>query len=267
VTKVVMRYTLATPVLIALMTTSSAGSDDAVIREERVVEVSGKAELWRLEWEHPPISICGPRGVEFITCPCQGFEFGEQGELDLIRLRSEREVDRLHLTALFETELGDGAALRRYPTVESDMGIEDVSEATERLWEAIRARAPVRALEVGDFNHDGWATEFVLQIGTLPCGRRLSVLVGVSPDRPALHPFASAEHPQRPLVLYFDHWQRLRTAKKSFRVVEWTCGDHGSEVQNDLVLSVDRKGVHATRETFSCVPGAEHGPLLSREIL
>jgi hypothetical protein len=131
----------------------------------------------------------------------------------------------------------------------------------------VMKRAPLSVVEIGDFNRDGWATEFVLQVGAIPCGKRASVLVGLSPPRPSLHVFSSAEHPERPLILYVHQWEKLRTAKAALRVVSWTCGDHGSEVQNEIVLTIDAKGIHAVRETFSCVDDAEHGPLIARENL
>src|SRR5258706_785750 len=79
-------------------------NDAPVVREERTAEVNGVSEVWRLEWLHPPGLICAPDDPVWFTCPCHGFEFGEEGELDLVRLRSSREVERLHLTPLFRTD-------------------------------------------------------------------------------------------------------------------------------------------------------------------
>ena len=113
-------------------------------------------------------------------------------------------------------------------------------------------RKPVRILKLADFNHDGWATEFVLQVRNEPCGKRQSVLVGVSPGRSKLHAFGSADHPDRPLILEAEAWQQLRGAKGTIRFVERPCGDRGSAVRSELLLGADASGIHAVRETYAC---------------
>jgi hypothetical protein len=137
--------------------------------------------------------VCAPPDdANWFTCPCQGFEFGEQGELDLVRLRASNEVDRLPLIPLFrgaepppEAAEENHAALRRWPVLESDLESWMEAErrkdpaALEAFEEALPKRKPLDVLDVGDFNRDGLAAEFVLQIGALPCGKRQSVLVGI----------------------------------------------------------------------------------------
>ena len=262
------RIAFFTAVCVAMLAPSAAQpGDESVIREERAVQVAGASEIWRLEWRRPPRPVCAADDPLWYTCPCMGFEFGEAGQLDLVRLRADREIDRLPLTPLFAHRNGDlgafpvgPAALRRFPVLDSDREQLDP--------DSVSKRAPVRVLDLHDFNRDGWATEFVLQIGTLPCGKRESVVVGVGPGQRTLHAFASADHPEKPLVLYANHWESLRTANGSVRLVAWECGDHGSEAREEIVLTVDAKGIRAARETFSCgVAGTHHGPLLSHENL
>lgn len=242
-----------------------------VVREERVVPVDGAAETWRLEWRRPPSPVCEPDDPDWFICPCHGFAFGEQGELDLVRLQSSKEVERLPLTPFFDTEVTvrNQASLRRWPVLESDIERYVDPDDLPAFRDAVVQRTPVTVLEVTDFDRDGLAAEFVLQIGTLPCGKRLSVLVGVSRDRPRLHVFGSAAHPDEPLVLYESHWERFRTASGPLRLETWPCGDHGSEVHEELVLERGASGIHATRETYSCdaPPGEVHGELLSRKVL
>jgi hypothetical protein len=116
----------------------------------------------------------------------------------------------------------------------------------------VEQRQPVSVLDLGDYDHDGWATEFVLHVGNMPCGKQLSVLVGISKARRKLHAFGTAEHSDRPLVLYTDHWTKLLAAQGPIRFVMWTCGDHGSERQNETEVRVDARGLHATEDTFDC---------------
>jgi hypothetical protein len=87
-----------------------------VVHEERQVRIGGHTELWRLEWEKPPLPACEAGDPMWFTCPCAGFAFGERGLLDLVRLRDSKEVERLPLTPLFAEEIvtyGAVAILRR----------------------------------------------------------------------------------------------------------------------------------------------------------
>lgn len=248
------------------------------VRERRVVAVNGKSEVWELQWVSSPLLTCPPDDPGWFTCPCEGFAFGESGYLDLVRIQDSKEIDRLHLTPLFadqETPAWETkkAVLQRWLIVEkTDFEAWDKADLSgvdqlAKFKQQVMRRKPVSILDVSDFNQDGWATEFVLQVGVLPCGKRQSILVGVSPERPQLHAFGTAEHPDTPLVLYVDHWAKLRTARRPVRVVSWTCGDHGSEEQTERTLAVDRAGIHVVKETFSCEGGREHGERLSREVL
>jgi hypothetical protein len=226
----------------------------------------------------PPVPICPPDDPGWFTCPCEGFAFGESGDLDLVRVQRGKKVDRLQLTPLFadqETPAWESkkAVLQRWPVIEkTDLENWDKADSAGAIQlaefkEAVMRRNAVPVLGVADFNQDGWATEFVLQVGVLPCGKRQSVLVGLSPGRPQLHVFGTAEHPDTPLVLSPNHWEQLKNTRHPVRVVSWACGDHGSEVQTEFTLSTDRAGIHAVREEFSCEAGREHGELLSREVL
>lgn len=256
---------------------ASASFSKPIVREERTVEVQGASETWRLEWVKPPGPVCPPDDAGWFTCPCHGFEFGEEGELDLVRVRSGDETDRLHLTPLFDrietpppAWERKHAALRGRPVLASDFDAWEKAELarSSSFEDSVMKRAPVSVLELRDFNRDGWATEFILQISNLPCGKRESVLVGISPKRPRLHVFGSVEHPDQPLVLFVELWEALHVSNGSLRTVSWTCGDHASEVQQEITLTVDKLGIHAVRENFSCdEPPKEHGRLLSREIL
>lgn len=257
-----------------LILARSAAGDGPVTREERAVKVDGVAETWRLEWLSVPRPVCQPTDDRWYECPCAGFAFGEAGELDLVRLRNSQEVDRLHLTRFSNADVPPGAegrvALQLWPVREVDAEAFVRANATGRrdFRKRVLERKPVRILKLGDFDHDGWASEFLLQIRSKPCGKRPSILVGVGRRRAELHAFGSADHPGRPLILEAEAWQQLRGAKGTIRFVERQCGDHGSKVHNDLLLSADASGIHAVRETFACNPsGAKQGEPVSREPL
>ena len=93
----------------------------AGVREERKINVDGFIETWQLKWASGPKSFCGARDLSMaITCPCTGFAYGETGDLLLLRLRDEIEVDRLHLTPFF-TEGSGKAVLQRWPFFDNDL--------------------------------------------------------------------------------------------------------------------------------------------------
>ncbi|HTM44480.1 MAG TPA: hypothetical protein VL137_05965 [Polyangiaceae bacterium] len=224
-----------------------------IIREEQTVVVDGKSETWRLVWKSPPQPICD--NLEF-TCPCIGFQYGETAQLDLVRVRSELPDDRLPLTPFFAgaenpaMESGvDGAVLQRWPVLESDVDkyVFGPPSNTE-----ITSRPLVRIMNIGDFDHDGRATEFVLQIGTEPCGHSDTILVGISKSQPRLHAFTTGETPGKPLVTERPAWDALRNSSGIAHYTVITCGDHGSETEIDLILTANRNGLHASEQAYEC---------------
>jgi len=48
-----------------------------------------------------------------------------------------------------------------------------------------------------DYAHDGRATEFFLQTGSLSCGKRAGVVIGISETNRRLHVFGSAKNPRK----------------------------------------------------------------------
>ncbi len=98
----------------------------------------------------------------------------------------------------------------------------------------VSTRPAAKMMRFGDYDHDGKATEFVFQVGTLPCGKRMSVVIGVSDENPRLHVFGAAENPNKPLILQASHWEALLQAKSPVKVVDWNCGDHGSDRETEL---------------------------------
>ena len=122
-------------------------------------------------------------------------------------------------------------------------------------------------MRFGDYDHDGEATEFLLQVGTLPCGKPMSVAVGVSHRTDRLKVFSTVEHPDKPLALQASHWESLLRAKGPIKVVDWVCGDHASETETALELSADAEGIHATRSEYKCDGNGRRGGLVNKEFL
>jgi len=62
-----------------------------------------------LVWKAPPHPVCEPVDTS-LTCPCTGFAYGEAGDLDLVRLRDGKEIDRTNLNSFF-TDAPEAAAV------------------------------------------------------------------------------------------------------------------------------------------------------------
>jgi len=246
---------------------ANAVTSVAVMREETVVRVGTSLERWALEWQDAPVPACGPAEVDMaITCPCSGFAYGEMGRLDLVRRRPGHANERLALTPLFDHQENPGwrehlAVLQRWPMLGSDYPLADSID----LEPAIRARAMTRVITPRDYDHDGRATEFPLQVGTLPCGKKQAVLIGVSAVDSSLHAFTSVAHPERPLVLPMTLGEQLRQSGGSTAGVEWPCGDHGADTQTEVQLSVSPQGIDGVRSEYQCLSGQSRGRRISSE--
>lgn len=241
------------------------------LREQKTVAVAGRSELWQLVWEGKPKPICGPQDVEMAaTCPCFGFAYGEMGKLALIRKRGGRVVDRLALGPYFEdlpeSDSKGLAAMRWRPMHPRDF--DQAGEAVSPAFLAQVAKRPgPRVMQMGDYDRDGNASEFLVQVAAGPCGHTEFMLFGVSRARPRLHAFGSADHPGDVLVMPGAAWQALLTAPGSTSVTAWPCGDHASEVRQELVLSASAGAIRVRQRTWSCPDDGQAEQLLREAVL
>ena len=236
-----------------------------VIREEQKIVVNGVPEIWRLEWKMPPKSACGPEDLESaITCPCSGFAYGESGQLDVMRSVNDHEIDLLELTPLFDKVLADqgGAIVQRWGLQEKDS--EQVE--SEAFVTRVRARPVVKIMHFADYDHDGNSTEFFLQTGVEPCGKISGIVVGLNRTHPRLHAFGTTLHPDKPLVMQKREWEALLKAAGPIEVLDWPCGDHGSEIESDMKLNVTNGGIQAIRREFECTETGSRGRFLREQI-
>jgi hypothetical protein len=209
--------------------------------EAHKVVVDGAAETWSLRWRRPPrFNGCSP----WSWCGCDGVAWGLQGDLELVRERPGAPVERLDLGALRE----GGAQIPGFVQTPLD------EEKTDRAGVVVRPGAQLadvvkrphaQAMRLHDYDHDGWATEFVFQVGYWACGQNPSVLVGVSRANPHLHVFGTAEAPARWLVMtYLSSWDSILSARgRTVEVAQHVCGDHGGG-GHYTTLRFDPGGLH-----------------------
>jgi hypothetical protein len=239
---------------LTLLAGSDLFADDAgaVLREKVDVVINGVEEEWCLEWLEPPKPVCGPDSEDWMTCPCEGFVFGESGDLQLVRKRQGKIIEVFHLTPLFETNAdrpATGAVLKRWDRHDDDF---DRSKAPG-FAENVKARPSTTVMKFADFDHDGNATEFMMQIGNEPCGKLMCLVVGVSRENPHLHAFPSMKNPDKPLILRSSQWDALAKAKGgTATVVDWQCGDHGSGDRAEVALSAQDGRISASRIWYRC---------------
>ena len=239
-----------------------------LVREQRQVRVGDATETWQLIWEAKPSSVCGPEEVDMaITCPCSGWAYGQYGKLALKRLRKGREVERIELAPFFgqfdypyADKLKGTAYIQRWPMKDDDFDRENRGDKT--LIADIERRPTTELMKLADYDHDGNATEFLLQVGTMPCGKLQFAAFGVSPNDPHLHALSSAAHPNQPLFMPMDAWNALLKSNKPTEVPTWACGDHGSDEKDTLIIYADHGVIHVKQREYSCPENGSPGKLV-----
>jgi hypothetical protein len=232
---------------VALVASSSSPSSpsspqQAILREEKKVVVDGVTETWRLEWIHPPLPACVD--ATWSTCACAGFEFGEKGDLDLVRTRPGSLDERLHLSPFFDD--GDARLPRWVVLPEERKGGPKKASMAE-----IQQRELVPVMKVGDYDHDGRATELVLQIAAYACGHTPAILVGITKTQ-GLHAFPAGDKPNEPLTLESAaDWEKVR-AKLPVTIAAVRCGDHGADQETSIKVTATDAGLRATEEKRPC---------------
>jgi hypothetical protein len=241
------------------------------LREQKAVTVNGHRELWQLVWEGKPKPICGPQNVEMaVTCPCTGYAYGEMGRLSLVRKRDGKALDQLALGPFFsdlpESNSKGLAAMQWRPLASTDFDRANDGSSPAFLKDVAQRRGqPV--MQMADYDKDGNATEFLVQVSAGPCGHTDYALFGVSKAQPKLHAFGTAIHPADVLVLPGSAWQALLTTRGTARVTAWPCGDHGSDVRQELVLSASAGTIRVRQKTWSCPDDGRSETLLGDEVL
>jgi hypothetical protein len=225
-------------------------------------------KMWVIQWVKP---VCGSSDLSgAMTCPCIGFAYGEQGQLSLERTRSGVFVESMNLSTLFgesdnPADIGN-AALRLRTRNENDPSDEVDDPGSKLRFDAeVLLRPPTDVMDVQDFSKDGMKSTFLLQIGNAPCGKRDMVLIGVSKILPRLHAFTTTAHPERPLVLQAHEWMALIKTGGQVTVTDWTCGDHGSEVEIEKNILAKQGNFEVKSNTYSCQKNGSRGLLLQSE--
>jgi len=253
-------------VLIAAILAVTGARAEPVVREEKTVTINGTSETWRLVWDAPPATVCGPEDISMAaTCPCSGLAYGEYGKLSLTRTRDGREIERMDLRPLFgqfddpDEKVAGLAYATRWPLAPTDLDREDKHDPG-LIAEIKRRPAPV-IMNFTDYDRNGSASEFLLQVGTLPCGKHEFAAIGIASDG-RLRALSSAAHPAAPLMMPLAAWQALAKSAGPTTVPTLTCGDHGSDSRIELVVSADKGVIRVKSREYSCPAGGKSEKLI-----
>ena len=261
--------------VLGLCDVAGAQQHGYLIREQRTVNMDDIQETWQLVWDGTPReSSCGPHQVYMaITCSCFGFAYAQEGKLLLVRKHGGREMERLSLSGLFGLEGADNpvwqqhgtlAALQRWGEPLSEDADRELNDDPSLATEIMRRPKPA-TMKLADYDRDSRATEFLLHVANLPCGKEYDVAVGISKTSPQLHALSSVANPDEPLLLPRHAWEALLTGPGEHTVIQWECGDHGSNVHEELVVSADNGRIRARHLEYSC-PFDPASPNLTSEM-
>lgn len=98
----------------------------------------------------------------------------------------------------------------------------------------IERRPAPEIMKLADYGRDSAATEFLIQVGEIPCGKLQFSAVGMTKADPHLHALGSAAHPDKQLVMPKAALQALEKSPGPTRVIVWDCRDHGSNIRTNL---------------------------------
>jgi hypothetical protein len=246
---------------------------EPVVREQRGVFVQGTRETWRLIWARRPATFCEPDEVYMaMTCPCSGWAYGEYGgDLSLVRSRFGHQVERMDLRSLFgdfDYSNADPMKGSAYAALAIQIrGFRPGGTRRPDLVVAIKRRPASVIMVLADYDRDGAATEFLLQVGTLPCGKHQFAAVGTTARHPRLQALTTVARPGTPLIMPIEAWRALLQSGGPTVVPTWDCRDHGSDRRAELVVSANDGEIRVKSRVFSCPVGGDEETLLEGRVI
>jgi len=237
-----------------------------VVRETQAAWIDGVEEAWRLEWRCAPSDWANTDTFMWSRTGANGcfIEFGEKGDLDLVRARPTKPEERMSLTRLFNPfpVTRPIAKLRRWSHGAEGFG-------SPPRWAKVKASPTLSALELSDYDHDGRSTEFLLRIAEggfphladppmvgWPCEEPDVLLVGVDQHVDKLHVLGTADHPTTPLPsVKLSVWQHILNDPSPLEVQVcsdgYGCDPLGGPAIATWYVTFDSKGMHVTRRLYA----------------
>ncbi len=148
---------------------------------------------------------------------------------------------------------------------EAEFDADLLDETRAKLPQDPSKRPVTRVMELGDYNHDGRATEFYLQTSAPACGWQQGIVIGTTAVNPKLHAFGTVKDPNTPLVMKAGAWETLLHSNGIAEMQYVTCGDHGLEEENDRTITARAKGISVADRRYECTEDGKKGKFLGEE--
>jgi hypothetical protein len=159
-------------------------------------------------------------------------------------------------------QVAGSAYVQRWPLADGDMDRDGKHDP--RLADDIKRRPAPVIMALADYDRNGTANEFLLQVGTLPCGKHQFVAIGLSAGNDRLHALTSAAHPDAPLIMPFEAWQALAKSAAPATIPTTLCGDHGSDTYSELVVSAAKGVIRVKARDYACSARGKSGKLIEQ---
>ncbi len=239
------------------------------VRESLSLRLGNSIEIWQLVWTASPHPYCHLGEIDMaMTCPCDGFAYGEAGHLKLVRSRAHQPDEVLPLDNFFRRDNSDPAISKSFSIVQKwPYQTSDYIRYTRKdlnLAQDIQRRPVSRIMIMKDYNRDGWNAKFLLQIQSQSCGDRRFVAIGITKNRPYLHAMGSKALPGKPLILPLRVWEKMNAVSGPFSITVGSCGDHFSDREHRLLVHVEEGAIDVIEEEWSCSPSGKAEMRLTR---
>jgi hypothetical protein len=191
------------------------------IRESRMVMVDGVMEEWRVRFISPSGAYPSIPPDEW-NCIESFYNHFDRGDAVLERLRDGVVIERIdHLPCAEGSYMPCPYSLLiprhavPYPFDEASATAATLEHLPWITW-----------LDIADYNHDGQATEFAVNVGRIACAVQVSLVVGVTRDRPRFHVLRWANGDTMSNAVDQTWWDDVRDRSRGEHV-SIACGDHG----------------------------------------
>ncbi len=197
------------------------------IRESHRVMVDGVEEEWRVRFETSS-RPSEEQDDEGGTCLDAFARRHDERPAVIERLRNGVVVDSLR-NACMSGDSGGGC----FPHLLIPRRVQSTMRQPSPTPAQLERTPWITVLDIGDYNHDGRAWEFALNIGYLICGHPVSAVIGITRDQPRLHTLRWADNQPMALINDLRQWDAVRAHPRGEMVI-WGCWDHGYGAEKRL---------------------------------
>lgn len=217
---------------------SQASENKVNIVDSAQVQGGKIIETWTLAWIGNTQQVCGLESEVYESCLCEGFRFGQTGNLMLYRSINGKTIDSLKMPPHEDYENES-----QYSQYDQKLYISDSSHLKSLQKRSI--------LQLRDYVNDGHSKIFPYLIGSgAPCGHSKWVLIGTTKKNQKLHILNN----QNSNVI-FDGKDAVISLATRDTFVQNTipCGDHAAEFNTKTVYIKYKGNISSESYNISCL--------------